>query len=251
MRASPGTYFVFGTKIGHHGFGRSSGHQSSIWPARSVLEQECTSIMYLFSRHISIAWSLLGLSLFCSRRRHANRPCSLSRCYLAHAIPMVVSLRPTCIGKITEGQFAGGELWVSGIFEGMADWMHENDFEMQVIRFEWHASNHILCEANQKRALFASYIPSHLVDRCCGWVHGWVVVILKSSCICDGFSLVGRRQQTFSGKFSRFQFWYILFFTIHSAIQIGPRSIASSTRSIISGRPSVQSSTSIAMILDI
>ena len=64
----------------------------------------------------------------------------------------------------------------------------------------------------------------------------------------------GRSTSTTSfGKFSRLMQHPVVnvFFVIHSATTIGPRSIASGMRSILAGVPSVQSPTSVAMTLDI
>ena len=41
---------------------------------------------------------------------------------------------PTCIARFGEGVFCGGELWVSGLFEDMADWLKRESFDVQVAR---------------------------------------------------------------------------------------------------------------------
>ena len=47
-----------------------------------------------------------------------------------------ISPRPTCIAKFVDGDFCGGELWVSGTFDNMADWLANNGFDVQVARLE-------------------------------------------------------------------------------------------------------------------
>ena len=47
-----------------------------------------------------------------------------------------ISPTPTCIAKFVDGDFCGGELWVSGTFDNMADWLASNGFDVQVARLE-------------------------------------------------------------------------------------------------------------------
>ena len=41
---------------------------------------------------------------------------------------------PTCIARFGEGVFCGGELWVSGLFDRMADWLKHENIDVQVAR---------------------------------------------------------------------------------------------------------------------
>ena len=41
---------------------------------------------------------------------------------------------PTCIARFSEGVFCGGELWVSGLFDDMTDWLKQENFDVQVAR---------------------------------------------------------------------------------------------------------------------
>ena len=205
-----------------HGFGRASRQQSSIRPARSGTRTRYIHHVFISETHIDCSVVFWAFTI-CTRRRQASRLCSLSRFSFVHAAPMVSSW-PTCIGKIKDGPFAGGELWVSGLFEGMADWLSENEFEIQVIRFEWHASNHILFEANRKHALVRPCRRTMWNGVVCGGMCYYIEVIMQFR-----WDFFGRSTSTNSfGKFSRLMQHPVanVFFVIHSATTIGPRSIA-------------------------
>jgi hypothetical protein len=48
-----------------------------------------------------------------------------------------ISPKPTCIAETTQGEGVnGGEIWVSGLFDGMGEWLVSRGFDLQVARLE-------------------------------------------------------------------------------------------------------------------
>ena len=78
-----------------------------------------------------------GGSRWTVRRRSIPQPSWLK--YVFSRIPSFTpSPTPTRIAKVKAGHglFGGAEIWVSGLFPHMADWMSTNGIDLQVARLE-------------------------------------------------------------------------------------------------------------------
>ena len=135
-----------------------------------------------------------------------------------------ISPRPTCIAKFVDGDFCGGELWVSGTFDNMADWLASNGFDVQVARLELCCPCCRIFETSMSKKFWA------------GGVHAVAFSKHRHQ------KMVGHPQFAYFGRFFGLKASPMSLTT--TSPQVGPRLIASGTRSGTQSMPSVLSCTS-------